>query len=221
MGKQLKIGEAASYLGIAKTTLRTYANEGKINCHTLPSGHRFFDEDDLLVFMQKEKGSTSTPKGKVAFLYARVSTRKQMEAGNLSRQVNRLVEYALQQGYTIGGLYQEVASGVNENRKELKKCLETIKETKQAVLLVEYKDRLARFGYRYIEQDLQAYGIEICLIDETEKNDEEELVEDLIAIVTSFSARIYGKRGGKKVTNHMKSVLKNNPKNGKEEKDDD
>lgn len=77
--------------------------------------------------------------------------------------------------------------------------LNFLKENHHCKVLIEYKDRLARFGFSYIEKYITDYGHEIMILDIEEKNEEQELVEDLIAITTSFSARIYGKRGGKKI----------------------
>ena len=153
----------------------------------LPSGHRYFDEDDLNRFLNKdpEKINNKKEENKV-YIYIRVSTKKQADSGNLDRQINRLVEYALSNQLIIVKIYKEVASGINENRRELHELLTELKEN---------KDCLARFGYKYIERYVQEFDSEIRVMEEVEKDDERELVEDLIAITTSFSTRIYGKRG--------------------------
>lgn len=208
MGKQLRVKEASEFLGISKSTLRYYSDKGIIPCHTLPSGHRYFDEDDLLSFLNKKNlKNEKTSKETKVYIYARVSTKKQAESGNLERQVMRLVEYSVSKQYQIAKIYKEVASGINENRKELMNLLNDIKNNKNAIVLIEYKDRLARFGYCYIEKHIIDFGNSIEIIEEVEKNDEKELVDDLIAITTSFSARIYGKRGGKKVTDNIKKIV--------------
>ncbi|WP_138420945.1 IS607 family transposase, partial [Aquibacillus sediminis] len=141
-------------------------------------------------------------------IYARVSTKKQADAGNLSRQKARLTEYAVHHQYQITGIYDDIASGLNENRKGLTKLFNAIKEENISYLIIEYKDRLARFGYRYLENHLNELGCKIIIIDEKEGNEEQELVDDLIAITTSFSARIYGKRGGKRVSQEIEKTLK-------------
>ncbi|AOY76811.1 hypothetical protein CLFO_16800 [Clostridium formicaceticum] len=87
--------------------------------------------------------------------------------------------------------------------------LEGIKNKEAQYVLVEYKDRLARFGYTYLEKYIKDHGGEIIILDQQDDKDEnQELVEDLIAITTSFSARIYGKRGGKKVAKRVENILK-------------
>jgi putative resolvase len=213
LGKQLRVNQAATFLGISKSTLRHYADEGVVPCTTLPSGHRYFDEDDLNRFLNKESFiKNKEDKKKLAYIYARVSTKKQADSGNLDRQITRLVEYSIKNGYEIVQIYKEVASGINENRRELHKLLTELKENSGAILLVEYKDRLARFGFRYIERYIHDFDCSIEIIENVEKDDEKELVEDLIAITTSFSARIYGKRGGKKVEDQIESILKHTEK---------
>lgn len=209
MKKRLKVSAAAGFLGIAKGTLRQYADNGVIPCHVLPSGHRYFEIDDLTKFLKGELDTNKEKEtSKKAYIYARVSTKKQADSGNLDRQITRLVEYGLSKEYEISYIFKEIASGINENRRELTKLLDELNKNKGSILLIEYKDRLARFGYRYIEKYIQDSGCFIDVMEEVEKDDEKELVEDLITITTSFSARIYGKRGGKKVSDNIKKVVK-------------
>lgn len=209
MGKQLRVKEASEMLGVAKGTLRHYADKGVINCHTLPSGHRYFDEDDLMSFLNKKSNNNKEEKSQQTkvYIYSRVSTKKQADSGNLDRQVTRLVEYAIIKKYQIEKIYKEVASGINENRKELNKLLNDLKNEKNTIVLIEYKDRLARFGYHYIEKYIHDFGNAIEIVEEIEKDDEKELVDDWMAITTSFSARIYGNRGGKKISDAINKVV--------------
>lgn len=86
---------------------------------------------------------------------------------------------------------------MNENRRELAKLLKSAAADPPQVLLVEFEDRLARFGFRYLSDHLAHLGVRVEVLESEEKEPQQELVEDMIAIVTSFSARIYGKRGGR------------------------
>jgi len=162
-------------------------------------------------------GLNKTILGKRCLIYARVSTQKQADSGNLDRQLERLLEYSKQNNYDTVSTHQEVASGLNKNRKELKKLLTIISEGKIDILLIEYKDRLARFGYKYLEIYCNAFGVTIIEVEQQEsKEPQEELVEDMISIVTGFSARIYGKRGGrvaKKLTNLIEGEINSNENN--------
>ena len=128
--------------------------------------------------------------------YARVSTKKQQEAGNLDRQLGRLTTFATEQPWRVVAAWTNVASGLNEKRRGLHQLLELAQQHQADIVAVEYKDRLARFGFAYLETFLQAFGVRVVIMEQTAKEDQRELVEDLMAITTSFSARIYGKRGG-------------------------
>ena len=140
-------------------------------------------------------------------LYARVSTKKQQEAGNLDRQLGRLTAFAAEHQWQVVAALTDVASGLNEKRRGLHPLLELAQQHQASVVAVEYKDRLARFGFAYLETFLHAFGVRVVIMEHTAKDDQQELVEDLIAITTSFSARIYGKRGGKKMGSIVRQAM--------------
>jgi putative resolvase len=142
-----------------------------------------------------------------AVLYARVSTQKQANSGNLARQIERLTDYAMKKKYPTSHVFKDIASGLNENRQGLQRLLRVVKE-QPSIVIVEYKDRLARYGFHYLKQYIEDFGGQLLIMEEVEKDENQELVEDLITITTSFSVRIYGKRGGKKVTKNVECVLK-------------
>lgn len=151
---------------------------------------------------------TSPDAARRAIVYARVSTRKQADAGNLQRQKERLVTHAVEQGYQVVAVLTEIASGLNERRSRLHKALKQIADGQADIILVEYRDRLARFGFEYLDLFVTAFGGRIEVLERPDdKTPNEELVEDLIAIVTSFSARIYGRRGGR-VARQVSETLK-------------
>ncbi|MFX0210993.1 MAG: IS607 family transposase [Candidatus Hodarchaeota archaeon] len=144
-------------------------------------------------------GITSTEQSysdqKRVALYARVSTRKQQQAGNLTRQSEKLLAHAEKKNYLIQLNVKDLGSGLNEKRRGLKRVLQAIQREEIDILLIEYKDRLACFGYQYLEQFANSFGVQIEVIEEQPKKElQTELVEDMIAIVTSFSARLYGRR---------------------------
>ena len=104
--------------------------------------------------------------------------------------------FAREQGWDCE-VVAEVASGVNENRRGLLKVLNRARRGELDRVVVEYEDRLARFGLGYLRAFLQAFGVELVILNGKERKElGEELAEDLVAIVASFAARIYGKRGG-------------------------
>lgn len=126
-------------------------------------------------------------------MYARVSSEKQAEAGNLQRQKERLVAAA--RGYEVAAVVAERASGLNEKRRGLHHLLRLAAEGEIDVVLVEFKDRLARVGFGYIMEAFQAYGVRVEVLDGPVAVDAaQELVADMLASVTCFAARLYGSR---------------------------
>lgn len=153
-------------------------------------------------------------------LYARVSTKKQADLGNLERQLLRLRNYAKEAGFVVCGEFSDVASGLNQKRRGLSNILKLAERGKYKNLLIEYPDRLARFGYSYIERHLNYCGVVIVAIAQKEPEDSQsELVRDLLSIVTSFSARLYGARGGKKVSQDFRQMVAGVTADGEAEQD--
>lgn len=201
----LSISQAAKKLGVHPNSLRNWEKQGLIKPVRLPGGQRRYSMEDLNRVLQS--GATLEPK--TAVLYARVSTRKQAEAGNLERQMERLRQYAREHGLTVRAEFVDVASGLNQKRRGLTHVLRLGERGEYKKLLIEYPDRLARFGYEYIERHLRYCGVEIVATAEKEPEDAHaELVRDLLAIVTSFSARLYGARGGEKVARGFRELIK-------------
>ena len=133
-----------------------------------------------------------------AVLYARVPSSDQKQ--DLDRQVSRLVEYATSQGVQVKGVIKEIGSGLNGKRTKL---LSILRDPDIKTIVVEHKDRLVRFGFEYMEALLSSSGRRIIVVDETEMKD--DLVQDMIDVLTSFCARLYGKRSAK---NRAKKALK-------------
>jgi len=123
-------------------------------------------------------------------LYARVSSANQK--ADLDRQMARLVEFATRNGWTVMEAVSEIGSGLNGRRKKLMRLLAN---PKVGTIVVEHRDRLARFGSEYIEAALMASGRRLVVVEKTEMRD--DLVQDMIDVLTSFCARLYGRRAAK------------------------
>lgn len=123
--------------------------------------------------------------------YCRVSSYKQKD--DLERQTENVKKYMIAKGYQFE-IITDIGSGINYNKKGLNKLIEMIVSGEVSKIVILYKDRLIRFGYELIEKIGQIYGVEIEIIDNSEKSSEQELVEDMIQIVTVFSCRLQGKR---------------------------
>ena len=123
-------------------------------------------------------------------LYARVSSHDQR--ADLDRQVARLTEWATQNGMAVGEVVTEVGSGMNGKRRKLARLLSDPSAT---TIVVEHRDRLARFGVEHLEAALSAQGRRVVVADPGEMDD--DLVRDMTEVLTSFCARLYGRRGAR------------------------
>lgn len=141
-------------------------------------------------------------KGQKAALYARVSSNSAKD--NLDRQMERLVDFTIRNGYTINHEVKEIGSGMNDSRNKLCKLL--LKDDWD-ILIIENKDRLTRFGFNYIELLLKSKNKEILVINQTNKDTKEDLISDLTSIIYSFTARIYGLRKGRRLGKEIKNII--------------
>lgn len=182
------INKFAKLLGITPQTLRNWDKSGKLKpVHTSSNGYRYYSEEQL----QELNGSN---KEKIVVGYCRVSSNKQKD--DLERQVENMKTYLLAQGKPFK-IITDIGSGINYNKKGLNLILKEVTENKIEKIVILYKDRLVRFGYELIENICSIYGTKIEIIDNIEKSEEQELVEDLIQIITVFSCKLQGKRANK------------------------
>ncbi|MDR3587491.1 MAG: IS607 family transposase [Desulfosporosinus sp.] len=193
----IDISEASQRLGVTIATLRRWDTSGKLKSVRTFGNHRRYRLEEIEALVNPTDDTPSTRKK--AFIYCRVSTKKQQESGNLQRQRDRLILYCQDKHYTVVTLYEEVASGLNDHRRELTKLFKNFSNID--VIVVEYADRLARFGYAYLKEFAEAFNVEIETVEQGVKlQPNEEMVNDLVSIVTCFGARLYGARGGRKLT---------------------
>ena len=186
-----RTGEVARLLKVSFITVKRWIYQGKIKAIKNPAGRWLIPESEV----NRLLGIEPVEKER-AILYARVSSYEQKD--HLERQLERLRSYAKERGYEIVLELKEIASGLNENRRKLWRALRMIKDDKANVIIVEFKDRLARFGFKYLESIVESYGGRIEVVEnEIDKDAMQELVEDMISIITSFCARLYGLRSRK------------------------
>jgi len=149
-----------------------------------------------------------------AIIYARVSSSDQKK--DLNRQIEYLTQYCLAKGYRIVNVLNDVASGLKTNRKGLLKLFNYVVNKQVDVVVITYKDRLTRFGFEYLEYFFKEYGVRIEVVyGEEPKDAHQELVEDLLAIITSFTGKLYGMRSHrkKKLVQGFKKLLEEVEKN--------
>lgn len=137
-------------------------------------------------------------------IYARVSSSE--NRNNLDKQRDRLIDYCSAKGYNVNLIVTEIGSGLNDNRIKLEKLLLDKTITK---IVVEHKDRLARFGLNYIEKLLQLDGRTIEYINPV-IDEKEDIIQDFVSIITSFTARLYGQRRSKRNTEKLIKELNDN-----------
>src|SRR5712692_8825121 len=178
--------------------LSQYAKQQGISYRT---ALRWFRSGTIIVTVEEPQQTVQ----KVA-IYARVSTAS--HRANLERQAERLLQYCEARGYQVSQVVKEIASGVNDSRPKL---LGLLKETSITLLVVEHRDRLTRFGFHYIETLLRTQGRKIEVVNAAE-NDKEDLMADLVAIVSSFTARLYGQRRAKRKTERIVAELQEQEK---------
>ena len=195
MKSYLTISEAAEYLSVCTKTLRRWDKAGKLNCFRTSGGHR------RIATIEIERLVQGAPEGlqtQTTAIYTRVSSHEQKQKGDLERQVQAVEQYCLQQGYQDIQVFQDVASGLNTERRGLQQLCRFIECGKIKRVVITYKDRLTRFGFEYLTRYFQSHGTEVeVLYHDKETTAEKELVEDLVAIVTAFSGRVHELRSHK------------------------
>ena len=179
-------------LGVSAQTLRNWDKEGKLKpSYVKSNGYRYYSEDSILSYTQERK----TKKNLNVVGYARVSSKKQID--DLERQVENIKQYMTRK-YESYDIITDVGSGINYNKKGLFSLIEKINKKEIDVIVVLYKDRLLRFGFELIEYFAKLNNVKIEIIDNTmDKTQDQELVEDLVQIITIFSCKLQGKRKGK------------------------
>lgn len=190
--KYYTIGEFANKIGKTAQTLRNWDKNGSFKPHHVtPGGTRYYSQEQLNHFLGLKQNKQLNKK---TIGYCRVSSHKQKD--DLERQIENVKTYMYAKGYQFE-IITDIGSGINYNKKGLNQLIDMITNSEVDRIVVLYKDRLIRFGYELIENLCAKYGTTIEIIDNTEKTEEQELVEDLIQIVTVFSCRLQGKRANK------------------------
>jgi len=176
-----KISQVSTLLNVHPQTLRRWEREGKITPSRTANGQRRYKVEDI------ESLGMHKSKGKSKVIYCRVSSRKQSE--DLKRQTK-----FMQSIFPNHEVISDISSGVNFKRPGLQSILERLCKGDLDELAIAYKDRLCRIGFEIFEKLAEIFGCKIIVVNNIDASPEEELVEDLIAITTSFSARMHGLR---------------------------
>ncbi len=207
MSKYYSINQFSKILGVSAQTLRNWDNNGKLHPHhTSTNGYRYYSHEQLNQVMNITPNLNRQVIG-----YCRVSSNKQKD--DLERQVENMKLYLTAQGKPFE-IITDIGSGINYKKKGLRELIKLITQNKVDKIVVLYKDRLLRFGFELVEYIASLYGCEIEIIDNTEKSEQQELVEDLVQIITVFSCKLQGKRANK-ARKLVKELIECGEENGK------
>ena len=174
----------------------TVDKKGKIKFSRTDTNRRIISRENLIDFLKQQHLYLDLPdNNKMDIVYARVSTRKQVESGDLDRQVLSIIEQVPNLNNSL--ILKEQGSGLNSNRKKMNKLLDLVMEDKVNRIFITYKERLSRFGYDTIEKICKKHDVDIIVLNEDkEKSIEQELAEDMM-LLASFSGKMYGLRSHK------------------------
>lgn len=188
----MKLSEYARRNGIIYRTAWEHFRKGLIpNARQLPTGTIVIDEQ-----------VAQSNKDEYTIVYSRVSSSQNKD--NLQSQSKRLVDFCNAKGWGVDAVVSEIGSGLNDGRRKMLRILDEGKCTR---LVVEHKDRLTRFGFRYIESLCRHIGCDLVVVNVVD-DDKEDLIQDFVSVITSFCARIYGKRRSKRKTEKLIEELK-------------
>lgn len=199
MGKKVRTKKACEILGCCPDTLRRWTEEGKLTAYRASEkGNRRWDEDELRAYLGEIKPdqTTTASKGNRVAVYCRVSTSDQKSHGDLDRQKLRLLEYCAEKKYAVEYVFEEVGSGLNDNRKKLLQMMRLACEHKFDKVVIEHYDRLTRFNFKLVVEYFRSHGVEVEYVESVlSESFEADLVKDMLSLIAVFSAKLYSKRG--------------------------
>ena len=203
MSKLLSIKQAANQLGVSVSTLRRWDETGVLVAQRTPKGHRRYDLSKINPNLTRNK----VEQQRKTIAYSRVASHDQKS--DLQRQIEMLELYCSAQGWSFE-VISDLGSGMNYHKKGLKRLLDNILDNKIDRLVLTHKDRLLRFGAELVFALCEARQVEVVIINQGENlSFEEELAQDVLEIITVFSARLYGSpsKKNKKLIEAVKASL--------------
>jgi putative resolvase len=195
--------EAAFELGISVKTVHRWDEAGILRTVRTAGNQRRIPIEEIARLRRRGEGKQGAER---CVLYARVASGSQ--EGHLAQQTERLKEAARARGYEVVQIITEQASSLNERRSGMNSLLSLIGAQAADVVLVEYPDRLVRFGFSYLEQAFGWMGVRLEVLDPPKQLEpSEELVQDVLTIVTVFAGRLYGQRAKGIIRKRVQTAL--------------
>ena len=193
--KQYKAGEFAKLLNVTVKTLQNWDKQGTLKAYRTPTNQRFYTEEQLNQVLNLSSNTQEKKQG-LKIGYCRVSTQNQKNS--LQNQEEYLRSYTNAKGVILDEVLTDIGSGITHNRKNFNRILELVEAGEISEIYVTYKDRFVRFGFDWFNNFCEKHGAKIIILNQSSTSPEQELVEDLLNIVTVFSARSHGLRTYKK-----------------------
>ena len=187
----MKSKEVLQLLGVSRVTLYKYVKNGTIKVTELDNGTYDYDQKSVFKLMKKDNRKN--------VLYARVSTYKQKN--DLENQVQQLIDYCTKEEIKYDNVYKEISSGIDLNRTEFSKILDDIIHYRIANIYITYKDRLTRLSFTTLETIFQKFGTQIIIINnlDIDKNNDNEVFDELNSLIHIFSTSMYSNRRKRKL----------------------
>ncbi len=182
----MKSKEVLKILRISRVTLWKYVKSGKIRVKQEPNGYYIYNDSDVYSL-------AGIKDGRLNVVYARVSTQKQKQ--DLQNQIENCISFINAKGISVDSIYSDIKSGMSLDRKGFMELLNAVMAFKIKAVYISYKDRLARLSYELVEKLFSDYGTKIVIINQCESISlEQELFEDIMQTIHSFSMKMYSKR---------------------------
>lgn len=187
--------EFAKLVGRTTQTLRRWEREGILHAHRTPTNRRYYTQQQYHELMG------IPPPGRTVIAYCRVSSAGQVQ--ELKSQKAALEQFCIASGRIVSEWIEDIGSGLNFKRKQFVKLMKRVEKGEIGEIVVAHKDRLVRFGYDWFEQFCEGHGTALTVINAESLSPDEEMTQDLLAIIHNFSARLNGLRKHEKTIKQM------------------
>ena len=182
----------AKKIGVSISTLRRWDNNNILKARRTKANHRYYTDEDI----QDYKETNTNNKNKLNLVYCRVSSANQKD--DLKSQQLAMEQFCLARGLVIDEYLSEIGGGMNFKRPIFLDIMKKIENEEVRTLVIAHKDRLCRFGFEFFENFTKEHGCELIVVNQPSLSPQEEMVEDMLSIIHTFSSRLYGLRKYKK-----------------------
>lgn len=187
-----KTGQAAKLMGVSIQTVINYCEAGFIPYGRTAKNYRVIEAHDLADYLENKGLLVDDLKqDRQDVIYARVSTHKQAQRGDLDRQIEAVKLFAINHNVQNLCVKSDIGSGLNDNRKQLHALLKMVETGQVNRIFILHKDRLTRFGFHYLKRICDFHQVEIVIVSDEEhpKSESEALAEDIISLIHSLGKR--------------------------------